>query len=462
MKIIVASFQFEACGKSSMPPSMADFECAEGEDVFRKLPVREILEETGAEILPVVYANALPGGVLPRALYEKFAGRIVDAVRENADVSGILLCCHGSSEVAEIGSGELELVGRIRAVAGEKPLIALSFDLHANIDPRLPAMVDVICGYKTAPHVDQADTQRAAARLLCDALTKGVRPVVSLVKVPMLCTGDAMLTGLEPLKSLEKETCAAETGEILRVNLFFSHMWVDAPNTCASVAVTAITREAAEKTAKEFARKFWRTRKEYRLLAETGSVEECVSKALSFGSEGRVFLTDSGDNTTAGAEGDRTQILEAFLARDCGDRKICVAGITAPETVAECLKKGVGASVRFCGKTAEILRFGKILGWAKDVIGDSVTLRFGNVFAVLTEKRSAFISEENFTVAGERLADYGIVVVKLGYLFEELTPFCDKHYFVLSDGSSCVDIRRLGLTRIPRPMYPLDDFEWEI
>lgn len=464
MKIIVASFQYEACGKSAILPTHADFECAEGEEIFRKLPVREILEEIGAEVVPVLYANALPGGILPRALYEGFAEKILSAVRENRDAAGIYLCCHGSSEVAEIGSGELELVRRIRAEVGEKPLIAVSFDLHANIDVRLVPMVDIICGYKTAPHTDQAETQQAAARLLADALKGGYRPVVRLVKVPMLCAGDTMLTAEEPLKGLIPETVAAETGEVLRVNLFFSHMWIDAPNTCASVAVTAKNARIAESTAKVFAKKFWETRKKYRFLVPTGSVEECVKGALA-SRKGRVFLTDSGDNTTAGAEGNRTDILEAFLTRDTKGKRVCVSGITSPEILDACRGKAVGEEIEVplaCGaRKGKILRFGKILGWAKDIIGESVTLEIGGISVVFTEKRSAFISEENFRLAGERLEDFDIVVVKLGYLFAELLPFCKKQYFVFSDGSSCVDIRRLGLKRIPRPMFPLDEFETE-
>ena len=447
-----------------MLPTLADFECAEGEELFRKLPVREILEESGAEVVPVIYANALPGGILPRALYERFAEKILAAVRANRDADGIYLCCHGSSEVAEIGSGELELVRRIRAEVGEKPLIALSFDLHANIDLRLVPMADIICGYKTAPHTDQADTQRAAARLLSDALKGGYRPVVRLVKVPMLCAGDTMLTDEEPLKSLIPETVAAETGEVLRVNLFFSHMWIDAPNTCASVAVTAKNAKIAEETAIKFAKKFWETRKKYRFLVPTGSVEECVAGALA-SCEGRVFLTDSGDNTTAGAEGNRTDILEAFLAQGTGGKRICVSGITAPEILCACRDKKVREEIEVPlpkgARKGKILRFGKILGWAKDIIGESVTLEIGGISVIFTEKRSAFISEENFSLAGERLEDFDIVVVKLGYLFAELLPFCQKQYFVFSDGSSCVDIRRLGLVRIPRPMFPLDEFDAE-
>ena len=32
--------------------------------------------------------------------------------------------------------------------------------------------------------------------------------------------------------------------------------------------------------------------------------------------------------------------------------------------------------------------------------------------------------------------------------------------FALSDGASCVELARLNLQRIARPMYPLEDFEW--
>ena len=56
---------------------------------------------------------------------------------------------------------------------------------------------------------------------------------------------------------------------------------------------------------------------------------------------------------------------------------------------------------------------------------------------------------------------YEIVVVKLGYLFEELKPYADRELFALTDGTSCVEVERLGLKRIIRPMYPMDEFEWE-
>ena len=43
MKIIAASFQYEACGLSKMMPDEGDFEYFEGENIFKKLVVKQFL-----------------------------------------------------------------------------------------------------------------------------------------------------------------------------------------------------------------------------------------------------------------------------------------------------------------------------------------------------------------------------------------------------------------------------------
>ena len=77
----------------------------------------------------------------------------------------------------------------------------------------------------------------------------------------------------------------------------------------------------------------------------------------------------------------------------------------------------------------------------------------------LRERRA--LKKGNFDVAGLDLLSYAIVVVKLGYLFTELKPFADRELFALSDGASCVELERLNLQRIVRPMFPLDDFDFK-
>lgn len=461
MKVIVASFQCESNSKANLHPQKSDFEYFAGWDIFKKLVVKNIFEDAGFEIIPSIYANALPSATVERHIYEYYKEQIMDTVRANPDADGIYIYVHGSMEVDEIGSGELQLVKEIRQIVSRDCLIAFTMDLHANITNELGQYVDIICGYKTAPHTDQPESQVRAATALTYCLQNGIKPHTYVQKIPMLVKGDTMLTRQEPLRSLEAETVLLEEREdIFGANLFFGHCWIDAPNTSASAVVSAADPDTARQIAKDLANKLWNTRREYRFRIEAELPEECVRRAIA-GEEKRIFITDSGDNTTAGAEGTSEDILKLLLHARPG-KKTCVAGITDLEIVETLWNKkdGETVSVEKLGCQGTIKAHGEILGWAKEIIGRSLTISFDNVDAVFTEKRSAFIEKGNFDKANVDLLEYEIVVVKLGYLFEELKPYADRELFALSDGASCVELSRLNLQRIARPMYPLEDFEW--
>ena len=72
-------------------------------------------------------------------------------------------------------------------------------------------------------------------------------------------------------------------------------------------------------------------------------VEEAVRSAVR---ETRhpVFISDSGDNVTAGAAGDDiTLVLKTLI--EAGARDAVVAGIADHEAVARCLEAGIGAEL---------------------------------------------------------------------------------------------------------------------
>ena len=461
MKIIVASFQCESNSKATLHPQMEDFEYFCGEDIFKKLVVKEIFTQAGFTVIPSIYANALPTAEVEPHIYACYKDQIIATVRANPDAAGIYIYVHGSMQVQGIGSGELQLVKEIREIVGRECLIAFTMDLHANITKELEQYVDIICGYKTAPHIDQNESQIRAATALTYCLQNSIKPYTYVQKIPMLVKGDTMLTKYEPLRSLEEETAQLEMRrDIFGANLFFGHCWIDAPNTSASTVVSADSAETAAQLAKELANKLWNTRKEYRFLIEAELPEECVKRALC-GEEKRIFITDSGDNTTAGAEGTTKEILRLFLSAK-PEKKVCVAGITDFDAVDSLWDKEIGTRVYLADLDAYgvIKTRGEILGWAKEIIGRSLTISFGNVDAIFTERRSAFIEKGNFDKANSDLLSYEVVVVKLGYLFEELKPYADRELFALSDGASCVELERLNLQNIMRPMYPLEDFRW--
>ena len=463
MKILVASFQCESNSKAKLHPSRSDFEYFKGDDIFKKLVVKEIFEREGFEVVPSVYAVALPSATVELQTYNYYAEQILDDVRANPDVAGVYIFFHGSMEVEEIGSGELYLLKKIREIVSKDCLISISLDAHANITDELPVYADIISGFKTVPHVDQKECQERAANALCHCLKKGIKPQAYMCRVPFLLKNDTLQTAYEPLKSLIEETVALEEREdVFTANLFLGHCWIDAPNTSASTVVCAVDKMQAEEIAKDLANKLWATRRDYKFLCEAELPEECVKRALE-GKEKRIFITDSGDNTTAGAEGDTLGLLE-LLVNAKPAKKTCVAGITHQEIVDGFWTAIDGEEVSlplFGGVKATVKLHGEILGWTKEIIGRSLTVSIGNVDAIFTELRSAFIEKGNFDKANVDLLSYEIVVVKLGYLFTELKPYADRELFALSDGASCVELARLNLKRIIRPMFPLEDFEWQ-
>ena len=462
MKIIVAAYQCESNSQAKLHPQRHDFEYFKGEDIFKKLVVKDVLEKNGFEVIPSIYAVALPSATVERDTYGYYAEQILETVRANPDAAGVFIFFHGSMEVEEIGSGELYLLKEIRKIVSKDCLIALSLDAHANITDELCDYADIISGFKTVPHTDQAETQMRSVGALIYCLKNGIRPYAKMVRVPFLLKNDTLQTAYEPLKGLIKETVELEkTDEIFTANLFLGHCWVDAPNTSASTVVCAKSGKRAEEIAKDLANKLWATRRDYKFLCEAELPYECVKRAIE-GKEKRIFITDSGDNTTAGAEGDTTGILRLFLTEN-PKKKTCVAGITDFETVNEFFKNRDGEEIylKSFDKVGVIKAHGEILGWTKEIIGRSLTVSFGNVDTIFTEYRSAFVEKGNFDKANVDLLEYEIVVVKLGYLFTELKPYADRELFALSDGASCVELARLNLKKIIRPMFPLDDFEFK-
>ena len=96
MKILVASFQCESNSKAKLHPQKSDFEYFKGEDIFKKLIVKEIFEKEGFEVVPSVYAVALPSATVELATYHYYANQILDVVRANSDVAGVYIFFHGS------------------------------------------------------------------------------------------------------------------------------------------------------------------------------------------------------------------------------------------------------------------------------------------------------------------------------------------------------------------------------
>jgi len=474
MKIIVGLLHHETDTLSPVKTREEDFEIIRGERILEKLAITPLFQESGVEIIPTLYANALPSGKVEEQVFLNFRNEILDVASKAGPVEGIWLYLHGSMEVENIGSGEANLISELRKIVGSEIPIALALDFHANMTEVLVKETNIICGYRTAPHTDQAETQIRAGKLLLMCLKKKLLPQPVMVRPPLIISGDMVTTTVDPGKSLIEELEAMEAQEgILYASLFAGQPWVDAPNTGPSVIVAAKeNQDVALREAKRLAKLFWEARDKFHFEEEAAEPQEAVERALG-AKESPIFLTDSGDNTTAGAAGDDTYLLQILMSK--GAKETLVAGITDAEVVKECQDLRIGEEVQteLGGKLdrekSQSVRIkgifkarGRMQGWFGEDAGASVVIATKGIDIIVTEKRCGVVSPEIIESAGVNLSDYRIIVVKLGYLWDALRKISRRSILALTPGASCEAIEKIEFRNIRRPVYPLDkDFAWD-
>ena len=156
-------------------------------------------------------------------------------------LDGIWLYLHGAMYVDQIGSGETYLLQQIRRKVGDRVPIALALDFHANMTDEMCALANVVCGFRTAPHIDQIETERKAMLLLFRCIEEHLLPKPQMVRPYMLIPGDAVQTDLYPMKQVMEESDLIEEEEgILCAQVFGGQQWVDSPFTGPSAVVNPL------------------------------------------------------------------------------------------------------------------------------------------------------------------------------------------------------------------------------
>jgi len=475
VRIVVGMLHTESDTFSPIKTRMEDFEIVRGENVLDRIAVTPLFREASADIVPTLCANALPGGTTEKKTYLLLRNEMISSLSREKAPDGIWLYLHGAMEVEGIGSAEADLVSEIRKIVGDKVPMAVALDLHANIPDALMKHVNVICGYRTAPHVDQVETQLRAGRLLLRCIREKLLPRPVMVRPPLIVTGDMVTTTVDPGKSLIRELTAIEARKgILCASLFVGQPWVDAPNAGASVVVCAERDPSiALQEAKRLAKLFWNARQQFHFEEESAEPEQAAMIALS-ARERPLFITDSGDDTTAGAPGDNAYFLNLMLEK--GVKEALVVGITDPEVVASCQKLSVGdeIEVKLGGRLDKGSESVTVLAKlkAKSRIHASGPLSYGDVGpaavlatkgidVIVTDKRVGAVSPEIIESSGVKLRDYKTIVVKLGYLWDALREVSKRTVLALTPGTACEAIEKMKFQKVRRPIYPIDkDFDW--
>jgi microcystin degradation protein MlrC len=472
-RIAIAGLAIES---STFSPALTDeaaFHAKYSSEVFSAYPfmAADSLLRNKAVWIPTIIGKSLPGGAVTRQAYESLVSKTLDSLKKHLPYDGLYFDIHGAMSVVGLDDPEGDFIVRIRKVIGYKTLISTSMDLHGNVSWRLAQNSDLITCYRMAPHEDAMQTKQRAVQNLINRLESGKgKPLYkAYIAVPILLPGEKTSTRIEPGKTLYAAVAPASVQPgITDAAIWIGYAWADEPRNHAVVMVTGDDKGKVTHTAEQLAQNFWDVRNKFEFVAPTGTLTECLDKAIT-SPKHPFYISDSGDNPTAGGAGDATWTLAQILARkefkEDNGPSLIYASIPAPELIKKAIAAGVGNHVEGEAGAAVDHRFAppvKLSGTVESIVtGDKdaeveAVIKVGSVHVIITQKRKPYHKEIDFTRLGLKPRTVDIVVVKIGYLEPELYAMRADWLLAITPGGVDQNIERLPYHRIQRPMFPLD------
>lgn len=468
-KILSCGIRHESNTFSTITTGLDDCRIARGQEVLDKKHKwsEYLLSQKDVELIPTTHAYAWPGGVVETEVYELVKSEILEGIKKAGKLDGIFMDMHGALHVQGYPDAQADLIRSIRELVGNDVVISGSFDLHGNVSDGFVSELDLVTAYRTAPHRDGEETKLRAVRNMMKVLRDGLKPMMVRVEIPLLVPGEKSVTEVEPFKSICGRLYEVEKEDgIMDASIFIGYAWADLLRSAMRVFVVAEEEcyvSKAKAIAESIAQSIWDARKNMVIDVESGSATDMIKRSYEL-PQMTVFISDSGDNTTAGASGDNPQMIKNLL--DMHARNAFYAGLVDPEAFGECLAAGEGAE----------LELELVLGGRQDyVFGSPLTLKVrvlkiadasilvesdGLKIAILN-KRDSFTTLRQFAGLGLDPLSFKVVVVKLGYLYPELRDIAPVHLMALTSGFCNLDMCTLPYKNIKLPAYPLDsDMRW--
>src|SRR4051795_2776174 len=213
----------------------------------------ESAEARGWDLAPTIACAASPSAHVTEDAFERIVKVIIDGIATAGALDAVYLDLHGAMVTEHLDDGEGEILARVRKAIGPDLPLVVSLDLHANVSPAMVEHADALIAYRTYPHVDMADTGRAAARHLArllrsnQKLAKAFRQLPFLIPISWQCTSD------EPCKGIYQKLAALESQKVPSLSFAPGFPAADFPDCGPSVFAYGETQADADAAADEIA-----------------------------------------------------------------------------------------------------------------------------------------------------------------------------------------------------------------
>src|ERR1700688_49984 len=416
-------------------------------------------EAEGWELVPTISAAASPSAHVTEDAYERIAKVMVDGIKTAGSIDAVYLDLHGAMVAEHLDDGEGEILARVRKVIGtEVPLVA-SLDLHANVTPEMVEHADALIAYRTYPHVDMADTGRAAARHLAlllgskRKLAKAFRQLPFLIPISWQCTND------QPTKGIYQQLAALQSEAVPTLSFCPGFPAADFYHCGPSVFAYGMTQTDADTAVDKLAALIESHESDFDGRVYTPDEGVRLAMELAKTASKPVIIADTQDNPGAGGDSDTTGMLRALVRNNA--TRAAIGAIYDPASVNAAHAAGVGATVTLAlgGKSGipgdapyketfiveklsdgQFIAPGPYYGGRDMDMGPSAALRIGDVRVVVSSHKAQLADQSMYRYVGIEPTEQSILVNKSSVHFRaDFEPIAERLIICAAPGAMPAD-----------------------
>lgn len=304
------------------------------------------LDQPHISVIPIMYAEATPGGKISDATARKLVTTLIDTLQESLPLDGLMVVPHGAAVSEAFEDFDGYWLNEVRSLVGSIPIVG-TLDLHANVSEAMAKAVDVLVPYATNPHLDQRDMGGKAAMIMLDILIRGIRPVQYLRPSKVVIGIEQQHTASHPCIGLYQlaNRLAARNG-VLSVGILLGFPYADVYEMGTSfLVVTDDDLPLAREIAHQLEEYLTKNRRAF--VGDKVSIEAAIGRVATLPKP--VLLLDMGDNVGGGSPGDGTTLLDA-LERSTHKSFVCIYDPVAVGELSK-LQKGSQVEIEIGGRT---------------------------------------------------------------------------------------------------------------
>ncbi len=449
---------------------------AQGDDVLKTMRninvglagFVEQAETQGWDVVPTISCGASPSAHVTGDAYERIVKVMVEDIKAAGPFDAVYLDLHGAMVTEHLDDGEGEILARVRKVIGKDLPLVASLDLHANVTPQMVEHADALIAYRTYPHVDMADTGRAAAKHLAlllrtkQRLAKAFRQLPFLIPISWQCTND------QPTKGIYRKLAALQSEAVPTLSFAPGFPAADFPDCGPSVFAYGRTQADADAAADELAKLIIGHENDFD--GRIFTPDEGVRYAMELATRARkpIVIADTQDNPGAGGDSDTTGMLRALVRNNA--KRAAIGVIYDPQSAKAAHAAGVGATVTLAlgGKSGipgdapyketfivdklsdgQFVAPGPYYGGRDMDMGPSAALRIGDIRVVVSSHKAQLADQSMYRYVGIEPTEQAILVKKGSVHFRaDFEPIAEKLIICAAPGAMPADTAALSWTRL--------------